>query len=99
MNFKKIYESNEKYYEFYIEWNTGDMYWDDEPDSEYFYGTVEELMDYLKNSDGGIPDGFEKNILSGDEIYDSGEETWSVILIKSISYEEYKQYKEEEVEA
>lgn len=98
MNFKKIYEANNKYYKFNIEWNTGDMYWDNIPDSEYFYGTIEELVDYLENSDGGIPDEFEKSVLSGDTIYDSGEETWSVNLIKSISYEEYKQYKEEEAE-
>jgi hypothetical protein len=98
INFRRIYESINKYYKFNIEWNTGDIYWDNIPDSEYFYGTIEELVDYLENSDGEIPDEFEKSVLSGDTIYDSEEETWSVNLIKSISYEEYKQYKEEEAE-
>jgi len=35
-------------YDFIIEWNTGDPWWDNPPDEEEFCGTIEELEDYLE---------------------------------------------------
>lgn len=44
-----IKESKAKSYEFEIWWNTGDYYWDNVPDEEYFTGTVEQLNDYINS--------------------------------------------------
>ena len=44
-----IKESKEKSYEFEIWWNTGDCYWDNDPDEEYFTGTIEQLNDYINS--------------------------------------------------
>lgn len=44
-----IKESKEKSYEFEIWWNTGDYYWDNDPDEEYFTGTIEQLNDYINS--------------------------------------------------
>jgi len=42
-------ESTAKSYEFEIWWNTGDCYWDNDPDEEYFTGTIEQLNDYINS--------------------------------------------------
>lgn len=42
-------ESTSKSYKFEIWWNTGDWYWDNEPDEEYFTGTIEQLNDYINS--------------------------------------------------
>ena len=42
-------ESKAKSYEFEIWWNTGDYYWDNDPDEEYFTGTIEQLNDYINS--------------------------------------------------
>ena len=44
-----IKESKEKSYEFEIWWNTGDYHWDNDPDEEYFTGTIEQLNDYINS--------------------------------------------------
>ena len=44
-----IKESKAKSYEFEIWWNTGDYYWDNDPDEEYFTGTIEQLNDYINS--------------------------------------------------
>lgn len=39
--------SKMKSYKFEIWWNTGDWYWDNEPDIEFFNGTIDQLNDYI----------------------------------------------------
>lgn len=51
MNGKNFYA---KSYEFEIWWNTGDCYWDNDPDEEFFTGTVEQLNDYINNKIKGM---------------------------------------------
>lgn len=38
-----------KSYKFEILWNTGDYHWDNDPDEEYFTGTIEQLNNYINN--------------------------------------------------
>ena len=94
MDYLKIYrESNKKYYKFYLEWNTGDMYWDNTPDDETFYGTIDELKEHL---DCEIPSDFEEQLLTGDKIYDDGGETWCAQIAEEVSYEDCIEWREEQ---
>lgn len=38
-----------KSYKFEILQNTGDYHWDNDPDEEYFTGTIEQLNNYINN--------------------------------------------------
>ena len=77
-----------KVYKFYIEWNTGDMYWDNFPDIDDFEGTVEGLNDYLNGKIEGddekaeLTDEDVTKMLNGETIYDPTDECWSVEIKK-----------------
>ena len=79
---------NKKVYNFYIEWNTGDMYWDNIPDVDGFEGTVEGLNDYLNGKIEGddekasLTDEDVTKMLNGETIYDPTGESWSVEIKK-----------------
>lgn len=65
-----------KEYDFRIQWNTGDMYWDNEPEVEEFSGSIDELIDKLGDYTlPCTPEEFKERLLIGEEIYDDGEET------------------------
>lgn len=65
-----------KTYKFYIEWNTGDMYWDNFPIPDGFEGTVDGLNDYLNTKTEGVDEKAElteediQKMLGGEVIYD-----------------------------
>lgn len=73
-----------KTYKFYIEWNTGDMYWDNIPIVDGFEGTVEGLNDYLNTKTERVDEKAEltekdlQKMLGGAVIYDPTGESWSV---------------------
>ena len=73
-----------KTYKFYIEWNTGDMYWDNFPIPDGFEGTVDGLNDYLNTKTEGVDEKAElteedlQKMLGGEVIYDPTGESWSV---------------------
>ena len=73
-----------KTYKFYIEWNTGDMCWDNFPIVDGFEGTVEGLNEYLNGKIEGVDKTAElteedvQKMLSGEVIYDPTGEGWSV---------------------
>ena len=76
---------NSKTYHFDIEWNTGDMYWDNYPIYDDFDGTLEELNKYLNSKlhEEDVPanlteDDLQK-MLAGKEVYD---DTGEVFLVK-----------------
>ena len=49
-----VNEANMKPYKFEIWWNTGDWHWDNEPDIEFFDGTVDQLNDYINDKVKGM---------------------------------------------
>jgi hypothetical protein len=71
-------------YKFYIEWNTGDMYWDNFPDIDGFEGTVEGLNEHLNSrayyddEKASLTDEDVTNMLNGETVYDPTGECWSV---------------------
>lgn len=75
-------------YKFYIEFNTGDMYWDNFPIVNEFEGTVEGLNDYLNGKIEGVDekasltDEDVTKMLNGETIYDPTGESWSVEIKK-----------------
>ena len=75
-------------YKFYIEWNTGDMYWDNIPIADEFEGTVDGLNDYLNGKVEGVDEKAEltdedvTKMLNGETIYDPTSESWSVEIKK-----------------
>ena len=79
---------NKKVYKFYIEFNTGDMYWDNIPIVDEFEGTVEGLNDYLNGKVEGVDEKAEltdedvTKMLNGETIYDPTGESWSVEIKK-----------------
>lgn len=85
--------NNQKYYKFYIEWNTGDPYWDSTPDEEDFYGTIDELKKYLDND---VPADFEEQLLEEYSIYDETGEIWKVSIDRGLSYDECMTAKKEQ---
>ena len=79
-----LVENNQTYH-FNIEWNTGDMYWDNYPIYDEFEGTLDELNKYLNSKlhEEDVPANLTEDdltkMLAGEEIYD---ETGEVFLVK-----------------
>jgi hypothetical protein len=77
-----------KVYNFYIEWNTSYMYWDNIPDADGFEGTVDGLNEYLNSKTyyddekASLTDEDVTKMLNGETIYDPTGETWSVEIKK-----------------
>lgn len=73
-----------KTYKFYIEWNTGDMYWDNFPIVDGFEGTVAGLNAYLNekfegnNEEAKLTNEDVTRMLNGETVYDPTGENWSV---------------------
>lgn len=63
----------EEKYNFYLQWNMGDMYWDDFPKDEEFTGTFDELQNYLnENYSYGVemPKGWQEQLLNSEAVLD-----------------------------
>lgn len=75
-------------YKFYIEWNTGDMHWDNFPIVDGFEGIVDGLNDYLNgkidydDEKAELTDEDVAKMLNGETIYDPTGECWSVEIKK-----------------
>lgn len=78
-------KENNQTYHFNIEWNTGDMYWDNYPIYDEFEGTLDELNKYLNSKlhEEDVPANLTEDdltkMLAGEEVYD---ETGEVFLVK-----------------
>lgn len=78
-----LVENNQTYH-FDIEWNTGDMYWDNFPIYDEFDGTLEELNKYLNSKlhkedvPANLTEDDLKEMLAGETVYDETGEVFSV---------------------
>lgn len=95
---KAYYNMNESFlkeftntYQFEIEWNTGDEYWDNFPDYDEFEGTIEGLNDYLNSQldEEDPPANFDeetlKTLMNGKTVYDETGTRYSVKLIDKVN--------------
>ena len=73
-----VEELKKEKHQYFLEWNTGDYYWDNPPDEEDFEGTLDELYEHIGNN---RESDFEEKLAKGETVYDENEEIYSCKLV------------------